>query len=284
MLPEADSLVGPLADGAARDYVRKLDLFGRFAEGELRAAVAWLGIAPGARLLDAGCGAGLLSRWLAEAAAPGGTLLAVDISEAHAEATLTRLRDSPVPAAVRIADVTRLDLPLGSLDLIWCSNTLNHLADPERILNLWRNALSAGGRVAVGQSSFLPEMVFAWDARLEAEVTRACRRYYQDKYDLTEESTSGIRNLVGYLQRSGFRSVTARTFVIERLWPLCPTDTEYLLEGVFRGYWGEKLRPYLTELDRRELERLCDPASADFALVRPDFHFVMTYTVAVGQA
>jgi hypothetical protein len=99
-----------------------------------------------------------------------------------------------------------------------------------------------------------------------------------------EESTSGIRNLVGYLQRTGFRGVTARTFVIERLSPLRASDADYLLEGVFQGYWGDKLRPYLTELDRRKLERLCDPASADFALARPDFHFVMTYTVAVGQA
>ena len=173
--------MGPLADGPTRDYVRKLELFSRFAEAELREMVGWLGIRPGARLLDAGCGAGLLSRWLAEAAAPGGTLLAVDISQAHAAAARARLRDSPIPAAVRIADATDLGLPPDSLDLVWCSNTPNHLADPEAAPRGWRSAHSLGGRVAVGQSSFLPEMFFAWNSRLEAEVARACRRYFREE-------------------------------------------------------------------------------------------------------
>jgi ubiquinone/menaquinone biosynthesis C-methylase UbiE len=282
-LDEADAPVGPLADGPRRDYVRKLELFGRFAEAELRSAIAWLAIPPGARVLDAGCGAGLQSRWLAEAVAPDGTLLAVDVSPAHAQAARAQLRESPVAAAVRVSDLSRLELPSGSLDLVWCSNTLNHMPDPEVALRRWREWLSPQGRVAVAQSSFLPDMVFAWNARLEGEVTRACREYYRQKYGLTEASTAGMRNVVGYLQRSGFRDVTARTFVIERVSPLRPSDVEYVLEAVFRGYWGEKVRPYLSDADWRELERLCDPESPEFALARPDFHLLMTYTVAFGR-
>ena len=280
---QADQSIRPLLDGPTRDYVRKLELFTRFAEPELRAVIEWLGVSAGARVLDAGCGCGLLSRWIADAAAPGGALLAVDISEAHAASARVALRECPVPAAVWVADISRPSLPAASLDLVWCGNTLNHLADPEAALSGWRALLRPGGGVALGQSSFLPDMVFAWDVRLEAEVTGACRRFYREKYGLTEGATAGVRNLVGFLQRAGFREVTVRTFVIERTSPLRPVDTEYLLEAVFRGYWGARLRPYLSKVDWRKVESLCDPASPEFALARRDFHFLMTYTAVVGR-
>jgi len=71
--------------------------------------------------------------------------------------------------------------------------------------------------------------------------------------------------------------------VIERLFPLSEKDEAYLREAMFRDTWGERLRPYLADDDYLELRRLCDPESPEFALRRPDFHFLQTFTLAVGS-
>jgi len=272
----------PLADGASRDYSHKLDLFSRFAEPELRAAIAALEIAPGSHILDAGCGTGLQSMWLADAASPNGTLTAVDISEAHASVARSRLRDAPISASVEVRDVARMEVGPQSFDLVWCSNTLNHLERPVETLARWRAGLRTVGRVAIAQSAFLPEMMFAWDWRLETEITRACRQFYRDKYGLSAADTTDARNLVGFMRRAGFAHVTPRTIVIERCSPLRSADTDYFIEAIFNGYW-RRVHSYLTAADAEALTRLTDPASSDYALARPDFHFLMTYTLVVGS-
>ena len=127
-------------------------------------------------------------------------------------------------------------------------------------------------------------MFFAWDARLEHLTTAAVHRYYRDRYQLEECDLSGTRGLVGLLRRAGLRNVAARTFVIERVSPLAPADEAYLLGAIFRDTWGERLRAYLSAEDFSELRRLCDPVHASFALRRPDFHFLQTFTLVVGEA
>ena len=71
--------------------------------------------------------------------------------------------------------------------------------------------------------------------------------------------------------------------MIERVSPLNPADEAYLLEAVFRGTWGESLRPYLSGADYDELTRLCDPRHPEFALRRADFHFLQSFTLAVAE-
>jgi len=272
----------PLADGASRDYSRKLDLFNRFAEPELRAAITALEIVPGSRVLDAGCGTGMQSMWLAEAAGSRGMLTAVEISEAHASIARSRLEQVSAQTTVEVGDVARMEIPSRSFDLVWCSNTLNHLADPVETLARWRDALRDGGRVVVGQSAFLQEMVFAWDWRLETEITRACREFYLDKYGLTADDTTNARNIVGFMRRAGFSSVIPRTIVIERTAPLRSVDVDYVTEAIFNGYW-RRVRSYLSASDADALARLVDPASPEFALARADFHFLMTFTLVIAS-
>jgi hypothetical protein len=82
---------------------------------------------------------------------------------------------------------------------------------------------------------------------------------------------------------TGLRGVTARSLLIERLHPLDAPTERYLSEAIFRDTWGERLRPYLSAEDFAVLSRLCDPQCPQFALRRPDFHFLQTLTLAVGE-
>jgi hypothetical protein len=66
--------------------------------------------------------------------------------------------------------------------------------------------------------------------------------------------------------------------------PVGPADEVYLCEAIFRDTWGERLRSYLPEEDFAALGRLCDSRHPQFALRRPDFHFLQSFTLAVGQS
>jgi SAM-dependent methyltransferase len=271
---------GLLGDTAARDYSRKLRLFNSFVEPELRQAIAGLGLKQGMRVLDAGCGTGEALRWLCDAVAPLGTVVGIDLAAAHVSAARAGASGQVL---VLQADVRRPPLAPRSFDLVWSVNTINHLREPLAGVAVLASLLCPGGRIALGQSSLLPEMFFAWDSRLERLTTEAVRGYYRDRYGLSERDLADTRSIVGLLRRAGMRNVRAQTLIVERVSPLRPADEAYLLEAIFRDTWGERLRPYLTGEDYDELTALCDPGHAAFALHRADFHFLQTFTVAVGE-
>jgi hypothetical protein len=157
------------------------------------------------------------------------------------------------------------------------------LTDPVAGVIHLATLLRDGGRVAIGQSSFLPDMYFAWDSRLEQVVNDAVRRYYQDRYDLDEHDLKAVRALVGILRQANLQNISVRTVVIERVSPLDAASEAYLKETIFRDTWGERLRPYLSPADYTELAGLCDSEHSHYALRRPDFHFLQTFTLASGE-
>ena len=271
---------GLLGDTTARDYARKLKLFNAFAAHELRAAIASLNLKSGMRIVDAGCGTGEALRWLLQAVEPAGWVVGLDLAAAHARAAHSC---ATACTPVLQADLTKPPLARASFDLVWSVNTINHLRDPLQGTRSLATLLRSGGRLALGQSSLLPDMYFAWDARLERVTNEAVRQYYRERYGIDERDLADVRALVGLLRRSGLRNVLVQTFIIERFSPLAAAAADYLLEGIFRGTWGERLRPYLAAEDLAELSQLCDPLHPQFALARPDFHFLQTFTLAVGE-
>lgn len=266
----------PLRDAPDRSYVRKLEQFARFAEPELKRVFADLALPPRTVALDLGCGAGLAARWLREVLRDG-DVVGVDLSLPHLKAAAAH--HSPLIQA----DGGRPCFHDGTFDFIWACNTINHLAHPVQALRTLRPLLRAGGRLALAQSGFLPDMFFAWDAPLEDAVRAACHRAYRKKYGLELGDTAGIRGLVRFLRSAGFAAVAARTYVVERVQPLRDADRDYLRHAIFEGAWGEKVLPYLSPDERARLRRNCDPASAEYCLDREDFHHVQTLTVCEGR-
>jgi len=271
--PDSPALLG---DSAERDYSAKLRHFNAFARAELKLLIASLDAGPGTRVLDVGCGTGEALGWFQELTGATGLVAGIDLSSAHVRAARANAPDTTVIAQ---ADMLKPPFAPATFDLIWCVNTLNHLRDRLAGLKTLAGLLRPGGRLALGQSGFLPEMFFAWDARLERVVREADRAYYLNRYGLDERDTAAVRSLVGLVTSAGLNQVRSRTVVIERLAPLTRFDEDYLFETIFRGTWGERLRPYLSPEDYGELARLCDPQSPDFALRRPDFHFLQTFTL-----
>jgi SAM-dependent methyltransferase len=268
-----------LNDTPSRDYSLKLRRFNEFAEPEIRRAMATLGLVPGMRVLDVGCGSGEALRWFHESVKSAGLVAGIDVAAAHTAAARVA---SPSDVLVAQADLLHPPFPNALFDLIWCVNTIGHLRRPLEGLAVLRSLLNSGGRIALGQSSFMPDMLFAWDARFERVITEAVRQFYRDRYDISEHHVAHVRGLFGMLKRAGLRDVTAQTFIIERTFPLNPTDEGYLIDVVFRQARPERLKPYLSDEDFGQLTQLFDPENPAFALRRDDFHFLQTFSLVVG--
>ena len=273
---------GLLGDTPERSYADKLERYERFLEPELRQIVSDLEIEPGSRILDAGCGAGLVTRWLADAVGETGSVVGLDLSHDHIQIAEKLNAGRGLPLRFMQGDIMEPIFGPATFDLVWTYNTINHLNDPVEGLRKLASTVITGGRIVLVQNLLLPEMVFAWDERLEQAVIEACRIYYRELYKLDHRKLTNQRNIYGWMLEAGLHSPTVQTVVAERVQPLSDADIDYFQHSVFEGYWGEKLWPYLNDEKWYALKSLTDPDSDEYALNRPDFHALQTCTVVTG--
>lgn len=107
---------------------------------------------PGLDVLDVGCGPGTITEDLARLVAPGGQVLGVD----SAEQVVLAARDASAGVGVRyeVQDVTALDLPDASFDVVHAHQVLQHLPDPVAALREMRRVARPGGLVAVRDADY----------------------------------------------------------------------------------------------------------------------------------
>ncbi|MGJ4885170.1 MULTISPECIES: class I SAM-dependent methyltransferase [unclassified Bradyrhizobium] len=101
---------------------------------------------PGDRILDIGCGCGGLSIALAGQAAPGGSVLGVDISAPMLERARA-VAPAGLPAEFVLADATVHPFAPASFDLLVSRFGVMFFADPVASFANIRRALKPGGRV-----------------------------------------------------------------------------------------------------------------------------------------
>ena len=108
-----------------------------------RRALLLRDLEPGERVLDLGCGAG---RFVAALRDAGADPVGVEL----AEAALQRARRN-VPGADlrRVTADGSLPLGHGEVDLVWCSEVLEHVPDTIALLTEVRRVLRPGGRLLV---------------------------------------------------------------------------------------------------------------------------------------
>lgn len=99
------------------------------------------GLAAAERALDLGCGDGRLSRALR-----AGELVLADVSPVALERAARRL---PEARLVELEPDGALPIGDGSLELVLCAETLEHVRDVQRVLSEARRVLVPGGTLAV---------------------------------------------------------------------------------------------------------------------------------------
>lgn len=160
--------------------------------GEIgRASVMWLPApaAGEARMLDVGCGAGLL---LARMRSLGWDVAGVEPDERGAAAVRSRLPGASVYAQIE-------DAPEASFDAVTLSHVVEHLADPEATLSGCLRALKPGGQLVVST----PNSASSACARFGASWLHWDPPRHLQIFD--------VGNLAGLLGRVGFEDVRTAT-------------------------------------------------------------------------
>jgi ubiquinone/menaquinone biosynthesis C-methylase UbiE len=111
------------------------------------AAVGHLGLRPGDRVLDAGCGTGRALPPLRAAVGPSGVVLGADLTPAMLGSAVRAGRDRH--GRLLLADVAALPLRSGSLDTVFAAGLIAHLPHPEKNLRELARVVRRGGRLAL---------------------------------------------------------------------------------------------------------------------------------------
>ncbi len=250
-------------------------------------AVAALGLHPGLRILDAGCGPGLHLGLFRDAVAPGGTVTGIDL-DADSVAVAADLWAAEIAAGsirVEAGDVTALPFAADSFDLAWTSFVLHHVPDPEAALRELVRVVAPGGRIAAHDADVGISFPAApWPPELENRLRAAVFRAARDGYGGTlpyHYDPFFARHLPGLLRAAGLRDVTLRAIPAVQLGPL-PSDEATELRSWFREWFDGRLRPYLAPRDHVALHALFDPDNPADLLADPGFFLSRTWLLATG--
>lgn len=136
-----------------------------------------LGLRPGARALDVGCGPGLVTALLRERVGSTGRVLAIDPSERWVEHVRVRARAEGW-REVEVRQGTALELGTeDAFDVVFLRWVLSFLPERERVVASLAQRLAPGGRLAVMDYNHEGVSLFPRSAGFDA-VIRATRALY----------------------------------------------------------------------------------------------------------
>ncbi|GAB1515163.1 class I SAM-dependent methyltransferase [Actinophytocola sp. KF-1] len=237
-----------------------LDLLGR------------VGIRPGWRVLDAGCGSGAFLPHLAALVGPGGALTAVDLAEENA--ALAARAPTVCPLRTDQGDLLDLPYPAASFDAVWCANATQYLDDDELAAALaeLRRVVRPGGVVAVKDLDATLVTARPGDPFLFTDFFRRAGATPGYARQLLR-----TRDLHRLLRAAGLAEVRQWTVLSEHHAPLSPEEWAFYgpscasvaRQALALGVPGE-WRPYL------------DPGAADHPLNHPDGYLSEGNVLAVG--
>lgn len=114
-------------------------------------------------ILDAGCGQGKAFHALATHFKPE-QIIGVDVDDAGLDLADQEAQRHDIKAELLANDLAAMDLPDASVDMVFCHQTLHHLARQEETLAEFHRVLKPGGVLLIAEST--REYIYSWVIRL----------------------------------------------------------------------------------------------------------------------
>lgn len=262
----------------ASKYTEQLETIGYLTEPAIRKAIGELDLAPGGLGLDAGCGDGRHAIWLADAMAPNGRVIGLDLSAGHVQAATRNAELAGLSDRVEFKQGNVLCLPFEdeTFDFAWCADTLwPAYVDTELGVKELARVIKPGGTVALAY--WTSQLFFPGYPQLEAQFNLAVA---QAVPYLKVPPDQQYFFAMSWLTSTGLENVIARTFLSEACAPLTAKMSDSVCASM--NMFLRECRHLLLDKDRKLFDRLCDPESDEFLLNRPDYFCFVAYTVFMG--
>ena len=257
--------------GDAAPLAEMLDLDAEVLHSYLTEVVDWVhGLVKDPshpRILDLGTGTGTGALALAQRF-PGAEVTALDLSPELLDRLANKARALGLAERIRPlqADLDHAWPGLGALDLVWASNSLHHMGEPDRVLDEVFAAVRPGGLLAVLELDsfprFLPHDLGLGRPGLEERCHAALAAHHQ------EEVPHLGADWTGNLKRAGFTIEDRRDFTIDLSAPLPEAAGRYAQATVRRFRSG--LDDRLDADDLAVLDALLTEDGPDSILRRTD--------------
>jgi ubiquinone/menaquinone biosynthesis C-methylase UbiE len=165
-----------------------------------------LRLAPGAHILDIGCGLGADVFDIARRVLPGGRVQGIDISAAMVDEAKLRSMPLGLPVSFEIGDAQALTFPDETFDGCRLERVLMHIPDVTRALAETARVTKRGGRVSVFD--------FDWDLQMvDSPFKETTRRIAQSFSDGMKNGRIG-RQLLRRFKEAGLVDVSVSTHML----------------------------------------------------------------------
>lgn len=164
------------------------------------------GLQAGDRVLDVGCGTGLIARRAAEAVGATGSVSGIDVSPDMIEVAKAIPADG-APIDWRAGDATALPYPDGSFDVVLCQMTLMFLQDRSAAVREMHRVLAPGGRVVINTPGSIQPTLELMEQAIVAHISPDLAGFVRMVFSMHDPAEHSA-----LLDEAGFADVATRSY------------------------------------------------------------------------
>lgn len=250
--PERQPSRGRYIFAAGEAAAERLRLLDRIFNPNTRELLLSVGLAPGWRVADIGCGIGLNAIWMAQRVGPNGTATGIDMNEEQMRIAAANAQAAGVTNAIfEQGSATATGLPRGAFDLVYTRFLLCHLTNPEAAMEEMASLLKPGG-VLVCEDYIASTITTYPETRAYVRLVEIIS--IMDAKRGVDSNAGG--KLHRYFHGAGFRN------------PQIAMKQPGFLSGDEKRFWESTLRealPAIVEAGvarREDVEQICDEMRA----------------------